>query len=282
MPLLESVGHLSLPLGRISAARRRGAARHLGELLERVTVELHADAGSLAGAERPSWNTSSSSTSSLRRRDSQSSAGRNSKNGMCGVTIASCAATATEMPVFHACGTTSRSRLGGHPRDAPRLGQPADPADVRLRDVRRSPVDQCRELVRVVSHSPCGDPDRRAPRELGVAVEVVDPERRLEEEDVERRRSPPRRAAPARRRRTRTGRRPSASSPGPAASRTARRPRPPTRRARAAPCARRARRTSPRACGAEAESRARGRPGDHRRRRRRRTSRPRAAARRTA
>ena len=57
---------------------------------------------------RPLSKTSSSTVSSLRSRDSHSSAGRNSKNGMCGVTVARCAAAATEMPVFHACGTTRK------------------------------------------------------------------------------------------------------------------------------------------------------------------------------
>src|SRR5581483_5159680 len=66
--------------------------------------------GFAGGRSVPFSNTSSSTVSSFRSRDSHSSAGRNSKNGMWGVTIASWAATATEIPVFQACGTISRPR----------------------------------------------------------------------------------------------------------------------------------------------------------------------------
>ena len=109
---------------------------------------------------------------------------------MCGVTIASCAATATEMPVFHAWGTTSRSCSAAIARHAPRLGQSPDAPDVGLRDVHAASLDQGRELEARRQPLALGDPHRRAARELGVAGEVVDPERRLEEEDVVAARSP--------------------------------------------------------------------------------------------
>ena len=85
---------------------------------------------------------------------------------------------------------------------------------------------------RVVSHSPWAirTGERRA--QLRIAVEVVDPQRRLEEEHVVVARSPRRCAAPAGPSRTRTARRPSASS----RARPPRAPRgPPPRSTRRAP-----------------------------------------------
>ena len=75
--------------------RERGASVHAehprgrrGEPLESVAVELDPEARPLRRGEGAVLEASSSIVSSLRSRDSQSSAGRNSKNGMCGVTIA--------------------------------------------------------------------------------------------------------------------------------------------------------------------------------------------------
>src|SRR5205085_329645 len=78
------------------------------------------------GNERLPWsNTSWSRTSSLRKRDSHSSAGRNSKNGICGVTTASCAATEIEIPVFHPQGRLEEVHVIAFRR----LGCPQCPLD---------------------------------------------------------------------------------------------------------------------------------------------------------
>ena len=130
------------------AARGSGdTGRSLHELVQGVAVELDAEPGPGGIASRPSANTISSTVSSLRSRDSHSSAGRNSKNGMCGVTVARWAATATEMPVFHACGTTlsPASAAMSHTRRA--SVRPAHPADVGLYHVHRRALDQLPELV---------------------------------------------------------------------------------------------------------------------------------------
>ncbi len=104
---------------------------------------------------------------------------------MCGVTIASWAAAATEMPVFHAWGTMSRPALGGEVADAASLGEPPDPADVGLRDLHAADVDQHLEVVAGREPLARRDPHRRARRQLRVPGDVVRPERRLEEEHVE-------------------------------------------------------------------------------------------------
>ena len=92
---------------------------------------------------------------------------------MCGVTVASCAATATEIPVFQAWGTTSRSRSAAICATRLRLGQPSDAPDVRLGHVDAAALEQVGELVSRAQPLALRDPYRRAPPELGVAVEVV-------------------------------------------------------------------------------------------------------------
>ena len=116
--------------------------------------------------------------------------------------------------------------LARHVADAARLGEAPDPADVGLR--RRAPPS-ARSAGGTRGATRATRRRRSAPASAAVssriAVDVVGPERRLEEEDVVARRSARRRAAPARPSRTRTGRRPSASCPG-------RRPRAPRARPR--------------------------------------------------
>ena len=156
VPLLASVGHSSAPSSRISAAQPawRAAPPRRTPRARRDSARSRGPVSSgRRGCRR--GRRARRATSSLRRRDSQSSAGRNSKNGMCGVTIARCAATATEMPVFHACGHDEQVVLCGHPHDAARLGESPHAPDVGLRDVHAAALDAApRTRGASVSHSP--------------------------------------------------------------------------------------------------------------------------------
>ena len=139
----KAIGHRTILRERASRRSQRGAARPRRSGPARRDRARRRGPAAAAAARRPSRNTSSSRVSSRRSADSHSSAGRNSKKGMCGVTIARCAATATEMPVFQACGTTSRScrrpgRRRGAPPSARRRGRrrAARPAPRRARAAR--------------------------------------------------------------------------------------------------------------------------------------------------
>ena len=72
----------------------------------------------------------------------------------------------------------------GELADATRFGQPADAADVGLGDGDEAPVEKLHELVAGREPLAGGDLHGRAACELRVAVEVVGPERRLDEEEV--------------------------------------------------------------------------------------------------
>src|SRR5439155_7390726 len=67
--------------------------------------------------------------------------------------------------------------------DTASLGEPADAADIRLHDLHSPAVHQVEEFEPCREPLACGDGDRRAPRQLCVAVEVVGPEWCLDEED---------------------------------------------------------------------------------------------------
>ena len=76
------------------------------------------------------------------------------------------------------------ARCGRELAHPPGLREPAHPPDVRLDDGDPG-RDQVRELVPRREPLALCDANGRAPLQLGVAGEVVDPQRRLEEEDVE-------------------------------------------------------------------------------------------------
>ncbi len=65
--------------------------------------------------------------------------------------------------------------LGGEVADSLRLGQPADAPHVGLGNVDATPIHQIEELVAGREPFTCGDLDRRASCQLGVAVQVVCP-----------------------------------------------------------------------------------------------------------
>ena len=75
--------------------------------------------------------------------------------------------------------------FGGHVADFHGLGQASDPANVRLGDVHFSAIHQVGEFVSGGLPFAGGDADAALVVHLGVAVEVVHPERSLEKVDVE-------------------------------------------------------------------------------------------------
>ena len=88
-------------------------------------------------------------------------------------------------PGLPAMGDDHPAARGGEVADAARFRQPADPADVRLRDGDEAAVDQLQELVPGREPLPGGELHGRAPGKLRVALEIVRPQRRLHEEQVE-------------------------------------------------------------------------------------------------
>src|SRR6185503_13961062 len=75
--------------------------------------------------------------------------------------------------------------LSGHLRHAPRLGEAADPPDVRLRDVDEPSVHQVRELVTCGLPLAGCDLHGRFAVQAGVTFQIVDLDGGLEEKEVE-------------------------------------------------------------------------------------------------
>ena len=71
--------------------------------------------------------------------------------------------------------------VGGDPADPQCLGETTDAADVRLKHVELTAVGEVEKLEARVLPLAGGDPDRRPVMEKGIALQVIDVDRRLDE-----------------------------------------------------------------------------------------------------
>src|SRR6266849_3207936 len=88
-------------------------------------------------------------------------------------------------PSFPAMRHDDAAARGGEIADLLRLDEAADAADIRLRDVDLAALDEILELPMRRQPFAGRDLHRRGVVQLGVLVEVVDPDRRLEKEEIE-------------------------------------------------------------------------------------------------
>ena len=129
-------------------------------------------------------STSSSRVSSRRSGLSATCCGTNSKNGMCGVIAAELGRRGDRDARLPAVRHHEQVALGSQLADATRLGQTPDATHVGLHHVNAAAVHEVEELEARGLPFARRDGDGGALGEPAVAVEVVDPERRLDEEHV--------------------------------------------------------------------------------------------------